>query len=172
MPAAHGISLIDSGSVDGSGGSMGVARLAQSAREIGVRAISVIDHDGADTQAAAELEENAKAADAVVRLPKGHAIERALVEGLDDDIVRVAMTELEGAFGLTLQKGWKTLSGHALRKVVMGALKQAGGMHAQFILALPVKCYPPVAREVLRQGVAIAAQAAAGTLAGKAIIQL
>lgn len=172
MPAAHGISLIDSGSVDGAGGSTGVARLAQAAREIGLRAISVLDHDGADTQAVAELEENAKAADAVVRLPKGHAIERALVEGLDDEIVRAAMAELEGAFGLTLPKEWNALSGHELRRVVMGALKQAGGLHAQFILALPAKCYPPVAREVLKQAVAVAAKAAAGTLAEKAVVQL
>jgi len=172
MPAAHGISLIDSGAADGSGGSTGVARLARAARDIGLHAISIIDHDGIDNQAVAELEENVKAADAVVRLPKGYAIERALVEGLEDETARGAMAELEGAFGLTLQKEWKTLSGTALRKVVMGALKQAGGLHAQFILALPAKCYPPVAQEALNQAVTMAAKAVAGTLTEEVVIQL
>ena len=45
--------------------------------------------------------------DAVVRLPKGVAIERALLKGVPDDEIVVALQELSAAYPLHLPAGWE-----------------------------------------------------------------
>jgi hypothetical protein len=85
----------------------------------------------------------------VIRLPRGHAIERAFVHGVDDAHVRKALESLNDAFGLTLPADVATATGDALRRVACELIKSSGGLHAQFVELLPRKAIPPVAVEVL-----------------------
>src|SRR5207249_2707322 len=102
LPAASRVSLVDAAAADASGGSSAVPRLLTTARDLGFRTVAVIDHDGDDADAQAVLDRNLTCADAVVRLPKGYAIERVLVDGLDDAVIRDALKQLQAAFGLSL----------------------------------------------------------------------
>jgi hypothetical protein len=133
--AAHRIALIDAGAADASGGTGSVVRIADAARELGLRTVAVLDHDRAD-QADAELAAAEAAAHAVIRLPEGFAIERALCDGLEDVSVVAALTALKVGFGLQLPDDFDAREGNELRKLAVKALKQSGGLHAEFVAAL------------------------------------
>lgn len=163
--AAYKIALIDAGAADASGGAGSVVRLADAAVDLGFRTVVVLDHDRAE-QAATELASANAAADAVIRLPEGFAIERALCDGLDDESVITALTALEEGFGLQLPEDLGELEGEALRKVAVKALKRSGGLHAEFVAALEESEFPPVARAVIETAIA------AGTGAQTGHIQL
>ena len=78
LPAARGVSIVNAGS-GGSGGYAGVLKLAGAARDIGLRAVGVVDGDtGKDAQD--HLQTHGTSADAVVRLPDVVAIELAMVK--------------------------------------------------------------------------------------------
>jgi len=156
LPAARRVSIIDAGAVDNSGGTSEVARLAGAARELGLFAIAIIDGDRQAEAAETALQDCLAAADAVVRLPPGHAIELALLAYLDDAVIRAAVRELEAAFDVHFSSDLETLAGAELRKVVRQRLKKSGGLHAQFIDALEAGQYPPVARGLLETAVAAA----------------
>ena len=79
-PGAHGVHLIHAAAADSAGGSSAIPRLANAARALGFRVVSVIDHDGGSSQVEAELQTNLDSADAVVRLPPRFAVERATSE--------------------------------------------------------------------------------------------
>jgi hypothetical protein len=147
LPSALCVTIIDAGAL-GSGGSNAIPRLAQAAREMGFRAVAVVDYENDGVQADAELEENVKNADAVIRLPKGHAIERALVSGLDTKVLRTALQQLHIAFGAVLRPDIDTLSGPDLVKQACKIIKH-NGLHAQFITALPKGTYPVGAKALL-----------------------
>jgi hypothetical protein len=53
-------------------------------------------------------------ADAVVRLPPGHAIEKALVAGLDGEVIRRALVRLGTAFGANVAPDTASATGAAL----------------------------------------------------------
>jgi putative ATP-dependent endonuclease of the OLD family len=163
--AAFRIALIDAGAADASGGTASVVRIAEAATELGFRTVAVIDYDRAD-QADAELAAAETAADAVIRLPEGFAIERALCDGLDDESVVVALEALQEGFGLQLPNDFSQLVGNALRKLTVNALKRSGGLHAEFLAALGEGEVPPVAREILEEAIA------AGTGTKNGLIQL
>jgi hypothetical protein len=151
--SAHGIALIDAGAADASGGAGAVTRIAHAARELGFRTIAVLDHDSAD-QADAELAAAQAAADVVIRLPEGFAIERALADGLDDDALVEALRVLGEGFGIRLPDGFEESEGTALRRLVVKLLKQSGGLHAEFVAALGEGDVPPTARKLLEQAIA------------------
>lgn len=136
LPAAYGITIIDAGVVDGSGGASAVARLAALAKGLGFHVIGVIDGDpGAD--GATALSAARSAADRVIRLPDGFAIERALIEGLPDTVVRETLATVAASYGITPPADLATLTGPELLKAVIGVLKKSGGLHAQFVELLP-----------------------------------
>jgi len=148
LPAAHGIAIIDAGVVDGSGGASAVARLAKLARRLGFHAIAVIDGDkGADGQRALEAAQDA--ADRVIRLPDGFAIERALIEGLSDAVVVGTLRVVCETFGVAIPPDLDTLTGRDLLKVVVAVLKNNGGLHAQFVDLLPRNNVPRSLRRLL-----------------------
>ncbi len=147
-PGAHGIHVIHAAAADSSGGSGAIPRLAEAAKALGFRVVSVIDHDGANEQTAAELDANLNAADAVVRLPHRTAVERALVAGLPSTTLRDALVELNSAFGLSIDAA--ATADPDLEDLAVRALKSSGGLHAQFVQALPFKRSPTIAREVLQ----------------------
>lgn len=149
LPAASGVTLVDAAAADGAGGLTAIPRLAETAKNLGFWVISILDHDGDDARALAEVTENVKCADAVVRLPKGCAIELALLQGVDDAVIRAALKELRGAFGVPLPPDIDTLAPPKLIRLARDAIKHGPGYHAQFIDALPPGTHPPLARRLL-----------------------
>lgn len=162
LPAAGGISIVDAGVIDGSGGSSAVARLARLATALGFHTIAVIDGDrGTDGKQALESAEDS--ADAVVRLPDGSEIERALIEGLDEAVVRSTLQGVCDAFDIAAPSGLETQSGSALLKSVVAVLKKNGGLHAQFVELLPTNELPPVLKATLEAIVALGTGRGEGT---------
>lgn len=148
LPAAYGITIIDAGVVDGSGGASAVARLARLAKRLGFHTIAVIDGDkGVDGNNA--LDAAADAADRVIRLPDGFAIERALIEGLSDAAVLGTLRIVCDTFDVAVAPDLDTLTGRDLVKTVVAVLKKSGGLHAQFVDLLPPKSDPPTLRGIL-----------------------
>lgn len=133
-PEAFGIRIIDGGAL---GGIDKAAQLAEICRSLGFRVVSLVDYDQDEAQAASRLAALLAAGDAVVRLPKGMAIEAAILDGLPDADIVTALDDLGTAFRLPRSGNWKTLTGHDLRREAITALKSNNGLHAQFIVALP-----------------------------------
>jgi putative ATP-dependent endonuclease of OLD family len=153
--AAHGIQLVDAAAADACGGVSGVERLAKLARNLGLRTVAVIDYDPA-RQAAAELAAVRASADVTIRLPEGYAVERLLLDGLGEDIIRATCIDVSVAFGTETPKNINTLTGSTLEKAVIKWLKGAGGMHSPFITALPDGLCPPAVARLLDAIVAAA----------------
>lgn len=140
LPAAKRITLVDAGASDASGGASATRRLAAAARRLGFFTVVVVDGDAAGQAASVDHE-----AHAVIVLPAGVAIERALVDGLDDAEIRAGLAALD----VSLQADPHALSGDALSSLAIGTLKSAGGFHAQFVDGLPSDVVPQTAARVL-----------------------
>lgn len=162
LPAADGIFLAHAGAADQSGGVGAVVKLATFAVGLGFRVVVVLDGDRAGDQVESEA---ASICDAVVRLPPGHAIERALVEGISDNDIRKSLELLRAASGVTLPSDALTATGAALRRIACDTIKSSGGLHAQFVELLPRRTIPPVAEAVLDTIREAAAGRATGVIA-------
>ncbi len=149
-PDAYGITIIDAGSTDG--GIDKVARVAELARGLGFRVVALVDYDNDEALAASRLAAVQAAADAVVRLPKGKAIEAAILDGVPDEEIISALRDLNQAYQLPLPTGWQSLTGVALADPTSKALKSNNGLHAPFIHALPATL-PTLACDALRDAI-------------------
>jgi putative ATP-dependent endonuclease of OLD family len=163
-PQAYGVRLVDAGST--SGGIDQVARVARLAHNLGFRVVAMIDYDRSEGQAAGQLTEIQAACDSVVRMPKGKAVELALLEGVPDDEIVAAITTLNQSYSLSLPPDWQALTGGDLAKEAIAVLKSNGGLHAQFLYALPTSL-PPLATAALRT-----AMDCARAIAHDAMVQL
>lgn len=161
LPSGSNVSLIDAGTVDGSGGSSATARLAAAARELGLRVVTVIDHDRAGQ---AELEENLRCSDCVIRLPPKHAVEVALLSGLSEPQIKAALRDIEVGFGAKVPKDLDVLSGRKLISEAVTVLKSNAGFHAQFVDSLPPGIYPSIVQLVLEKAVVAVVQRAEGLI--------
>jgi hypothetical protein len=148
-PEAHGIRVIDGGA---QGGIDKAAQLGDMSRSLGFRVVALVDYDRDEAAAASRLAALQAASDAVVRLPKGVAIEGAILDGLPDADIVAAMTDVAATYKLPLPTGWKSLTGTALQTEVTSALKSNNGVHAQFIFALP-GILPPLACQALNTAI-------------------
>jgi hypothetical protein len=83
-----------------------------------------------------------------VRLPLGFAIERALLHGIPDKVVRAVMTDLNTAWKLDLREVGFPDDGK-LRTAAVSALKKKSGLHAEYVERLPLTAPPPVALALL-----------------------
>jgi hypothetical protein len=144
LPSAHGVALLDAGAVDASGGSSATPRLCEAARRLGFFTVAVIDGDPDDEDV---RDANLQAADAVVRLPDGMAIERALLDGVADEEIRKALRRLD----TQLQGDPDDVRGRDLERLARTTLKSSGGLHAQFVDLLPRPHVPAVAARILDQ---------------------
>ena len=142
--ADQGAALIDAGDTSGSGGAGRIPQLAEMARDLGFRVVAVIDGDPGK-QAAVEAIQTAAAANAVVRLPTGSAIEKALIDALDENDLRTAMVEACTQHGATFDG---TLAGANLVKVAVSTMKNQQ-LHAQFVDALPAGVVPELGCRVI-----------------------
>jgi putative ATP-dependent endonuclease of OLD family len=149
-PEAYGMRIIDAGSADG--GIDKVAPLAELARGLGFRVVALIDYDTDEVMAASRLAAVQAAADAVVRLAKGDAIEGALLNGMPDNEIVAALHDLNQTYSLPLPAGWQALTGAALFTSAAAALKSNNGLHAQFVRAIP-GVLPPVACQALEAAI-------------------
>lgn len=164
LPSANGVSFIDAGAADSSGGVSGVIRLAAAAKELGFQTVAIIDCDKGGQQSQKDiLEEALRSADVVVQLPKGMAIEKALLSEIEEQIIKITIKELEFAFGGALYNGLNDLKGSPLIKRVMELIKK-NNLHAQFIEALPDKTYPPVAQKILEASIEAVIQKKTGLI--------
>jgi putative ATP-dependent endonuclease of the OLD family len=156
LPAASRVAIVDAAAADGAGGSSAIPRLLAMAKDLGFRTVAILDYDASENDAKAALEANLKVADTVVRLPKGYAIERALVDGVDENVVRLALKELAAAFGVPLPPDLDAITGNKLQHAARNVVKHGAGYHAQFLDALPEGVHPPLARSLLLTAVAAA----------------
>ncbi|MHB1251792.1 MAG: hypothetical protein ACYC0I_06665, partial [Acidimicrobiales bacterium] len=100
---------------------------------LGFRVVALVDYDRDETAAAARLAALQLAANAVVRLPKGVAIEAAILDGLLDIAIVNALVDLNATHRLPLPAGWQSLTGGDLRTQAIQVLKSNNGLHAQFL---------------------------------------
>jgi len=144
--SAYGVRLVAAGTGH-DGGIDQIPRVAQLARQLGFRVLSVIDHDKDTPQAAGQVTKVRDACDVVIRLPNG-AIERAMLAGISLDQIRAAsatLTEYDIPNPATGRGGEAVVT--EVCKVVH---KQ--GLHEQLLdaLYLETKAHPPlIARALL-----------------------
>jgi putative ATP-dependent endonuclease of OLD family len=124
--SAYGIRLVSADNGSG-GGTTQIPRVAKLARELGFRVIGVIDNDP-DSDPIAIL----AACDAVVQLPKGMAIERAIVAGVPVKKLRAAAAAFL-AYGVP-----DPTDGKEDEEVAEALVKplHSHGLHEQFVEAL------------------------------------
>jgi putative ATP-dependent endonuclease of the OLD family len=150
------IGLIDAGAADSAGGSSALPRLCKAAGELGFYTVAVLDGDPDGEDA---LQATDTAADAVVRLPEGIAIELALLDGLTDEAIQTAFSKLD----VHLPPDFADLEGNDLVKAATRALKSRGGVHAEFVDALRGPT-PKLAARVLDEAMGCVANGSAGVV--------
>ena len=146
LPATQGVSIISAGAT-GSGGYANVMRLAGAAKDIGVHSIAIIDGDK-DAGAKKFVDDNIGLPNALIRLPEGAAIEVAILEGIEDELIRDAFREAALSAGITLPPNLGQITGSHLTATVISIMKN-NSLHAQFVEALPSENLPPLATKVL-----------------------
>ena len=163
LPATQKVALVSAG-IGGTGGYAGVLKLAGAARDIGLRAVGVVDGDTRD-EAKRHLKNHGALPNAVVRLPDSFAIEAAIVDCLPDEVLRQALKDVAAAAGLAEPKNLKQLSGAQLTKKGIRFIK-SNSLHGPFIDSLPASDLPPQAVRLLT----VAIEVAVGTQTG--LVQL
>ena len=159
LPASRGVSIVNAGS-GGSGGYPNVLKLADAARAIGLRAIGVVDGDTRE-EPMQYLNNNSGLADAVIRLPDGIAIEAAIVDGIPDEILRQALSDVAEAAALPTPQNLNQLTGTQLVDVAIPFIKR-NSLHGPFIDSLPPENLPILAVRLLETGIEVADSVQAG----------
>ena len=145
--AAQRMALLDAGAAEGSGGIAAIPRLASLARQLGFYVVVLIDWDRDEETSNQRLGQNLENAHTVIRWPKGCAIEKALLSGLDDGVIRSALEDVKEALSVPLGFDPNEFSGDQLVSRSIKFLKSSGGLHVPFVDALPNKCVPPLLRK-------------------------
>lgn len=146
LPAASRVTVVDAGAADRSGGAGATVKLATYAAELGFRVVVVLDGDQAGDEA---MDGALAVSHAVVQLPARHAIEKALLAGLDDAVTRKALKALAEGFGVHVPPEIASATGDKLVRLACEVIKSSGGLHAQFVELLPAGVLPPVAVKLL-----------------------
>lgn len=136
-PHSHGVSLLNAGA-EGAGGSSSVKRLCALARSIGLITVGIIDGDTSRDSAAVVSAVLAEA-DAVIRLPDGVAVERALLCGLSETTVLAGLQTLTESLELGDPPG----NAETLKFL------KTKSLHAEFVESLPKSVIPPLSAKIL-----------------------
>ncbi|MCA4997900.1 DUF2813 domain-containing protein [Tsukamurella tyrosinosolvens] len=146
--SAFGMRFVPASAGGGEGGKQELPKIAKLAADLGLAVRVVLDHDkpGTDEDLIAELRETAEL---VIRLPERAAVERAIVDGLAAEELRMALAGVNQDHGLNLDVD--SIDDSDLAEKCVWALKQKGGLHRTFIDALPTGATPPLAAAVLKQ---------------------
>ncbi len=143
-PSAYGFRIIDAGG--GNGGIDAVPRVCALAQSLGFRVVAILDYDADEARADERLQEVLSAADAVVRLPRKTAVEGAILDLGDDELI-AALRILNESYSLPLPAGWDSLEGSALRDEARRVLKSNNGLHGHFVDCL--ERTPPLASQAV-----------------------
>jgi hypothetical protein len=144
--AARGMAVVHAGTAGG-GGYSDVVKLAAAAREMGIRAVGVVDGDK-NQEAIDVVNAWLDRVDVVVRLPDGIAIERALVSGVSEQALRQALNELVQMSGRPKPQGADAAPPAVLEKLMVSYIK-ANSLHGQFIDVLDAQSLPSLTRKLL-----------------------
>ena len=139
LPASRGVAIISAGAT-GAGGYANVLKLANNAKDMGLRVAAGVDGD-VQTEAQQHIASNVSSAHAIVRLPQPYAIERAMVEGVTDVALQQAVADVALSAGLGAQP-------HMERTTLINFIKRHS-LHGPFIDALPPNELPPIAVKYL-----------------------
>ena len=161
LPATWGIAIVSAGT-GGSGGYAGVLKLAGVARDIGLRAVAVIDGD-TNTEALQHLQIHGDRADAVVRLPNDVAIEAAIVNGLPDQVLRQALKDIAMAANLSEPQDLELLAGSQIARAAVRFIKR-NSLHGPLIDSLPPAHLPTLAVRLLKKAIAVASESQTGLI--------
>jgi hypothetical protein len=151
LPAAHRIAFIDAGSAEGSGGIGAIPRLAKLAKELGFFAVAIIDWDNDEGVAQQCLTQNLAEANVVIRWPRNHGVERVVLSGLSDDVIRATINDVAVAMSINLDFDPGTLAGAQLKTRTVKFLKSSGGFHRPFVEALPEHTFPSLLTKCLEE---------------------
>ena len=163
LPATRRGAIVNAGA-GGGGGYSNVLKLAREAKEIGLRAVGAVDGDTL-SEAQQFVQANQGMANIVVRLPNGHAIEAAIIDGIPDDVLRGTISDIATAAGLPVLHNLASLSGTPLGKEAIRFIK-GNSLHGQFVDTLPSGNLPILGCCYLKKLI----QAATGTDTG--LVQL
>jgi putative ATP-dependent endonuclease of the OLD family len=141
-PCAYGVRLLDAGGIDG------VPRLCELARSLGFRVVAAIDRDRDDAEAARRPAAIAQHAHGVVRLPRGAAIERALVDGVPRADLLAVLRNLEAVYTLQLPTDLEARPDQAVHDLAVKRLHKRS-LHAEFLAALPASSLPALGIRLL-----------------------
>ena len=161
LPATRGVSIVNSGS-GGSGGYASVLKLTGAARDIGLRAVALVDGDTRrETQQF--MQTYGALPDAVIRLPDGVAIEAAIVHGVPDEVLRQALRDVAAAASLAEPQNLDQLTGAQLAGAAVPFIK-SNSLHGPFIDSLPPADLPALATQLLNTAVEVAAGTQSGLI--------
>lgn len=125
--------VIHPGGLGAGGGAGATGRLAKVASDLGLKTAIVLDGDTSPS----EVDAARAAADFVLRLPEGFAIEWALVEGIPIAGTQRALKTLVESYDLDVDVPEEELSLAEVRSLAVDVLKKKGqGLHAQFVREL------------------------------------
>jgi hypothetical protein len=151
------VRLLDAGGIDE------VPHLCELARSLGFRVVAAIDHDHDDAEAARRLAAIQPHAHGVIRLPRGAAIERALIDGVPHADLLAALRELQAVYALQLPDDLEGRPDEAVRDLAVKALHKRS-LHAELLAALPASSLPALGIRLLATMLELARGANSGTV--------
>ena len=161
MPAAHSIAIISAGAT-GSGGYATVMRLTVAAREMGLRAIGIIDGD-VYLDAKKFFIVHSNDADALIRLPSNAAIEYAIVHDVPTPSICQALGDACAALNLPAIPNLNKMLAKEVEDQAIAFIKK-NALHAAFIEALPFGDLPSLAKQALEKAVLAAREQLNGVI--------
>lgn len=161
LPATKGVAIVNAGA-SGDGGYANVLKLAGTAKDIGLRAVGVVDGDMRES-ARAFVHANSTLCDAVLRLPDRVEIEAAIVDGLPDEILRQALREVAAAAELQEPQNFDQLTSARLAETAVRFIKN-NSLHGPFIYSLPSEHLPTLAVLLLDKAVEVATSTRTGLI--------
>jgi putative ATP-dependent endonuclease of the OLD family len=144
--AGHSTRLLPVSATGDHGGKSRIPELAKLAVQLGFVVFAVLDGDspGDNDDLIAEL---GTIGATVVALPPRSAVEAAITRGVPATALRAALHELDSTFGLALAPA--SLDDNAVERTAVTVLKMKGGLHRQFVDALPDGVLPALAAQLL-----------------------
>ena len=153
LPATFGVALVNAGAM-GDGGYSNVLKLAKEAKDMGLRVVGAVDGD-TRAEAIQFVKANTDMASAVLRLPNDKAIEAAIIDGVQEDLLLQALEDISSGANLTIPGNLKQLSGSRLTIEAIKFVKR-NSLHGQLIDALPEGVFPQIACQYLEKMIEVA----------------
>jgi hypothetical protein len=140
--AGAGVAVIDVG------GTGEVARVAQSARDLGLYTIALLDNDqGPGAQPNRAVRDAARHADVALWLPPNSQLEWLLIDNVPDQELRNSLRALEQAIpDIDLPANWTTLRASEIDQLMATILHDtSGSVHSAYIESLDPQYLPAAA---------------------------